>query len=158
MAEKKHNRSNQQWTHWRSVKYFLTYYVYSIHGPRLKRIAGDEKLMQDVFQQVNLNLALYHSYQFVAEWPDQGSVCKEKKLWLPTCAVPRRKHKSSDTWSRKKAQASPLEPVPSLRSFQEQLGLQPNLGHVGGSERTERPACKKAFSLVFSADVELKSG
>lgn len=56
----------------------------------LKCIVGDEQLNQCVSQQVNL----YHSYQFVTgitdEGPNQGSVCRDTLVWLPT-------HKGSDT-------------------------------------------------------------
>lgn len=77
------------------------------------------------------------SLELLTKRPDQGSVCREKKPWLPTCVAQRNSwqtHKSLDTWSRKEAWASPLEPVTSLSMLPECLGLQPNLGCMEGSE------------------------
>lgn len=80
-------------------------------------------------------LPLYHSDQFVA---DQRSTCRQKKLQRTTCTSQRsswQAHKGEDTWSRKK-RLGPLHwSLTSLRVLPQWIGLQPNLGRVGGTER-----------------------
>lgn len=123
-------------------KILLNHYVYFIHGQHLKGTAVDEKLKVFVSGLILHCITLISlSLELLTEWPDQGSACREKNLRLPTCAAQRssrQAHKGSDTWSRKKAGAFLLEPLTSLRVLPEWLGLQPNLGCVGGSEMDDQ--------------------
>ena len=121
----------------RSEKYFLNHYVHvNSVMPSMFGI-WSEKRERCVFQQFNLTF-----YQFVTGVADRmtwtgisvptnqaatPSWCCREELMTDT-------HKGSDTWSRKKAGASPLEPVTSQSMLQEWLGLQPNVGRVGGSK------------------------
>lgn len=90
----------------------------------------------------------------LTKWPDQRLECGGKTRWLPTCVAPKslcHTNKGSDTWSRKKDGASPVEPVMSPSVLSEWLGLQPNLGCVGGSETdapTEQPARGPLFTCI----------
>ena len=114
------------------VIYFQTNNVYFIHE------MDTEKLTQCVAQQVNL--ALYHSDQFITGVNDSDLI-KDQPAEKTTCTAPTsswQTHKGSDTWSRKKAGASSLKPMTSLWVLPECLGLQPNLGRVGGREMDDQ--------------------
>lgn len=135
MAERSPSSGGQKSISWLTMSPSLSIFI---HGQHLNWLAGNKKLKQCVFHQVYL--ALYYPYQFVTGITDRViwsriSMQKKEAVTRNLCGTEEFMTHIQRLWHliSERGRGFSAE-VTSLTMLAECLGLQPNLGCMGGSE------------------------